>query len=256
MALQDLINKSIKNMGSGINPVVKESALELIRRAYKEKIYLFITDGYRSNAEQQALYNKGRRGIDGESVVTNAKPGTSYHNYGLAVDFVLSNEDGSKAYWSMNAAWKRAAAIGELLGFEWGGRWKFVDNPHLQMTGGLSIKQLQAGKRPNLKLKFTPSTGAAGEAVQVAEPTNIPSDRHKEAVEWAKAQGISDGSNLTGEPTREQVLQMLYNLYQFMTPQSQDPSPSFKEALEWAKAQGISDGSKPKDTRHASKPFK
>lgn len=248
MALQDLINKSVKNMGAGIHPVVKESALELVRRAYKEKIYLFITHGHRSNAEQQALYNQGRRGIKGESIVTNAKPGSSYHNYGLAVDFVLTNEAGTAAYWSVNTSWKRAAAIGKTLGFSWGGDWTggFKDYPHLEMTGGLSISQLKAGKKPNLALKFKPSTAAAAEK-EVEKVDNTPSARHKEAVEWAKAMGISDGTNPSGEPTREQVIQMLFNFYGLITPASQEPSPNFKEALEWAKAAGVSDGSKPKD---------
>lgn len=247
MSLDKLIKKSIDNMGAGIHPVVKESALELVRRAYKEKIYLFITHGHRSNAEQQALYNKGRRGIAGEAIVTNAKPGSSYHNYGLAIDYVLSNETGAAAYWNVNDKWIRAAQIGKSLGFSWGGDWKsFKDYPHLEMTGGLSISQLKAGKKPNLSLKFKPATAAASEK-EVKAVDNTPSARHKEAVEWAKNMGISDGSNPTGEPTREQVIQMLFNFYGLITPASQEPSPNFKEALEWAKAAGVSDGSKPKD---------
>lgn len=249
MSLQKLIDKSVKNMGSGMHPVVKESAIELIRRAYAEGIYLFITDGYRSNAEQQKLYNQGRTTPGNK--VTNAKPGTSYHNFGLAIDFVLTNKEGTAAYWSVNTSWKRAAAIGKALGFSWGGDWSggFKDYPHLEMTGGLSTAQLRAGKKPNLSLKFKPKTAAAGGEKEVAEKVidNTPSARHAEAVEWAKNMGISDGTNPAGEPTREQVIQMLYNLYNLMTPQSQDPSPSFKEALEWAQDAGISDGSKPKD---------
>lgn len=247
MSLQTLLDKSIKNMGSGIHPVVKESALELIRRAYKEGIYLFITHGYRSNAQQNELYSQGRRGIAGESIVTNAPAGSSYHNYGLAIDFVLTNEAGTATYWTVNDKWKRAAQIGKSLGFSWGGDWTggFKDFPHLEMTGGLTTKQLKAGKKPNLSLKFTPTTGAAGKVDKVV--SNEPSARHAEAVQWAKAMGISDGTNPSGEPTREQVIQMLFNFYELISPSSQDPSPNFKEALAWAKANGISDGSKPKD---------
>src|SRR5699024_5697446 len=57
--------------------------------------------------------------------------------------------------------------MAEQLGFEWGGRWKsIVDRPHIQMTGGLSLAQLQAGKKPNLKYKgktidYTPSSGGS-----------------------------------------------------------------------------------------------
>ena len=47
--------------------------------------------------------------------------------------------------------WQRVAAIGKELGFKWGGDWSsFKDYPHLEMTGGLSYKQLQAGKEPHI----------------------------------------------------------------------------------------------------------
>lgn len=255
MSVDKLIEKSVKNMGTGMHPVVKETVIELIRRCYAEGIYIFITDGYRSYTEQAAIYGQGRKsyvyngkdyGQPGKNVVSNAKPGYSNHNFGVAVDFVLTNKEGTAAYWTVDSKWRRAAQIAKSLKMDWGGDWKsFPDYPHLEMTGGLSTSQMRSGKRPNLKLNFTPKTGSAGSVDKVAD--NTPSERHEEAIAWAKAQGISDGSNPTGEPTREQVIQMLYNLYKFMTPQSQEPSPSFKEALEWAKANGVSDGSKPKD---------
>ncbi|MCM3677373.1 hypothetical protein M3699_27220 [Peribacillus simplex] len=34
--LETLLDRSEKNMGSGIHPVVKESALEMVKRAYQE----------------------------------------------------------------------------------------------------------------------------------------------------------------------------------------------------------------------------
>ncbi|WP_249596564.1 peptidoglycan-binding protein [Peribacillus frigoritolerans] len=61
----------------------------------------------------------------------------------------------------MNTKWKRVAAIGKELGFKWGGDWSgFKDYPHLEMTGGLSYSQLQAGKKPTLGLKFKPDSDA------------------------------------------------------------------------------------------------
>ncbi len=88
--------------------------------------------------------------------MTNAKPGDSNHNYGLAIDFVLSNAEGTQANWTVNDKWKRAASIAKELGFSWGGDWRsFKDYPHLEMTGGLSTAELKIGKKPNLKIKFT-----------------------------------------------------------------------------------------------------
>lgn len=151
VSLSTLIERSTKNMGS-VHPVVKETILEVIKRAYAEGINVQISSGYRSNAEQQRLYNQGR--TTPGNIVTNAKPGQSMHNYGLAVDYFLTNEAGTTAVWTVNDKWRRVATIAKSLGFAWGGDWRgFVDYPHLEMTGGLTLAQLQAGKRPNLVSK-------------------------------------------------------------------------------------------------------
>ncbi|TKH17159.1 peptidase M15 [Bacillus wiedmannii] len=168
VALETLLNQSITNMKDGINPTVKEAALNLIRRAYEENIFVKITSGFRSMEEQAALYGQGREsyvynGIDygnpSKPKVTNAKPGQSNHNFGLAIDFVLVSEDGNQAFWDVNDKWIRVADIGKGLGFKWGGDWtSFKDYPHLEMkninpnssrpmlrmgdTGGV-VKQLQ-----------------------------------------------------------------------------------------------------------------
>ncbi|MDM5321214.1 M15 family metallopeptidase [Bacillus altitudinis] len=149
IGLQTLIDRSIRNMGAGIHSVVKESAIEMIKQAYKEGIYVQITSGYRSFAEQNKLYAQGRTAPG--KIVTNAKGGQSNHNYGLAIDYVLLSADGKKALWTVNEKWRRVAQIGKSLGFSWGGDWKsFKDYPHLEMMGSLTLTQLQAGKRPFL----------------------------------------------------------------------------------------------------------
>lgn len=143
---QTLIDRSVKRIGK-VEPIIKEKAIEIIKKAYRKDINVQFSDGLRTNAQQQALYDQGRSTPG--NIVTNAKPGTSYHNYGLAIDFFLVTEDGKHSMWSVNNDWLEVAKIGKSLGFEWGGDWtKFKDYPHLQLTGGLSIKELQSGKRP------------------------------------------------------------------------------------------------------------
>jgi peptidoglycan LD-endopeptidase CwlK len=40
--------------------------------------------------------------------------------------------------------------MAKALGFEWGGDWaQFKDYPHLQMNFGLTLADLQNGKRPD-----------------------------------------------------------------------------------------------------------
>ncbi|MGE7904855.1 peptidoglycan-binding protein [Peribacillus sp. NPDC094092] len=163
IALRTLLDRSVKKMGKGMNPVVKASALEMVERAYTEGIAVQISAGHRSMEEQAELYGRGRAySYNGKnysnvakSIVTNAKPGQSYHNYGLAIDFFIVSDDGKRAIWTVDSKWQRVAAIGKDLGFKWGGDWSsFKDYPHLEMTGGLSFTQLQAGKEPHLPFKL------------------------------------------------------------------------------------------------------
>jgi hypothetical protein len=99
-----------------------------------------ITDGFRSFAEQDALYSQGRAGgPEGSRIVTNARGGESYHNYGLAVD-VYDIQGASLV--NLSAA---ARGIFDLFGFEWGGNWEgFKDFPHFQKIFGLSTATLRA----------------------------------------------------------------------------------------------------------------
>lgn len=156
VALEELIRRSVNRIGA-VHPSLKEYTIELIKRCYNEGIYIQISSGFRSNEDQAYIYGQGRPnyiwngkkyGSKG-SIVSNAQPGTSIHNYGLAIDYFLVSDDGNKSLWTVNEKWKRVAAIAKSVGFEWGGDWKsFKDYPHLQYNKGLSIAQLKAGHRP------------------------------------------------------------------------------------------------------------
>lgn len=144
MSVDTLISKSMNRIGN-VHPVVKDGAEELIRRSYDKGLYIAFSDGYRSHAEQNRLYNQGR--TTPGNIVTNARGGQSIHNFGLALDMYITNKQGTTARWTQSEL-KKAANIAKEIGFEWGGDWKsFPDYPHIQMTGGLSLAQLQAGKK-------------------------------------------------------------------------------------------------------------
>ncbi|MCM3586213.1 M15 family metallopeptidase [Mesobacillus maritimus] len=141
-----------------LHPELAYQADILIGKAAENGIQVVITDGFRSFQEQENLYAKGRT-VAG-NVVTNANAGESYHNFGLAIDFALKTPDG-KIIWDMKydgnknnqADWMEVVAVAKELGFEWGGDWiGFKDYPHLQMDFGLSIRELQKGKRPDESL--------------------------------------------------------------------------------------------------------
>jgi len=127
---KDRISKLYKDLKGPAASFICQTELELA-------IKLRITQGLRTFAEQDALYAKGRT-VPGK-IVTNAKGGQSYHNYGLAFD-VVEIKNG-QAIWNTN--WSAISKIGIRNGFEWGGDFKSIsDKPHFQMTLGYSIPEL------------------------------------------------------------------------------------------------------------------
>ncbi|MFS0839089.1 M15 family metallopeptidase [Paenibacillus sp. 1P03SA] len=138
---------------TGLDPGVVRKMDELLAKTAAIGIKIVITDDFRSMEEQDKLYSQGRTS-EGK-IVTHAKGGESYHNYGLAIDFALKTKSG-KIIWDMNADtngdgrkdWTQVVAIAKELGFEWGGDWtSFPDYPHLQLSYGLSIAELQRGTK-------------------------------------------------------------------------------------------------------------
>lgn len=150
-----LLNRSLKQL-EGVHEYIKEKALALVSTAHCEGINIAITSGYRSNEEQAAIYGKGRSsyiyngkqyGNPKEKKVSNAKPGTSYHNFGLAFDFTVF-DDNRQPIWNGNS-YDKVGKMGQALGLEWGGAWTgFKDRPHFQHTFGLSLAQLRSGTKP------------------------------------------------------------------------------------------------------------
>lgn len=101
-----------------------------------------ITFGLRTFNEQQALYDQGRTKPGPK--VTNAKPGQSLHNYGLAVDFAFII-DGKVASWDekkdwdgdKQSDWMEVVRVFKRYGWSWGGDWRsFKDMPHFEKTFG------------------------------------------------------------------------------------------------------------------------
>lgn len=140
-----------------LHPAVREEATniyEAICRVLTGKAICRFSHTLRTFKEQNELYAQGRNGKKGP-IVTNAKGGQSYHNYGLAVDIVLLKDtDGNGSYETASwetakdfdfdqvADWMEIVKIFKSYGWEWGGDWRFKDLPHFQKTLGKSETQL------------------------------------------------------------------------------------------------------------------
>lgn len=111
---------------------------------------------YRSFKEQQVLYEQGRSKPG--KIVTNAEPGESFHNYGLAFDIVLLyDRDGNGTFeaasWDRKedfdqdqiADWQEVINFFEKRGYRNGAY--FGDHPHFDITFGL--------RWHNLKKRYT-----------------------------------------------------------------------------------------------------
>jgi peptidoglycan L-alanyl-D-glutamate endopeptidase CwlK len=125
---------------AGVAPRLQFKARQLESELQAMGIPIQFRDGYRSDAEQNAIPSSN----------TNAKAGQSYHNFGLAVDCYVGLRDGlgkkflvpyTPDLWGVTteaqADYLRMGEAGEKLGLRWGGRWPKPDRPHFQLTVGL-----------------------------------------------------------------------------------------------------------------------
>jgi len=123
----DPTEKNLATLAAQMQPIARQ----FVERARAAGFPIVITSGRRTMDEQAALYAKGRTSPGG--IVTNAQPGDSAHNFGLAFDFAFGDAIG-RPTWPKDAPWATVAMIGKKLGLDWGGDWKsFVDQPHFEL---------------------------------------------------------------------------------------------------------------------------
>jgi peptidoglycan L-alanyl-D-glutamate endopeptidase CwlK len=121
---------------------------EIICNNLSNGVLCRFTHTLRTIKEQNDLYAKGRINKK-ERIVTNAKGGSSFHNYGTAIDFCIIVN--GKATWDRGQDFDKdgqpdfmeVVKIFKSYGWTWGGDFKtFVDYPHFQKTFGYTTKQL------------------------------------------------------------------------------------------------------------------
>lgn len=141
-----------------LHPDIRKEVLDMYTYANEKLlgkgVRLRFAYTYRTTAEQAELYAQGRTKLFDNNgkrlgIVTNAKPGQSIHNYGLALDIVLVvDKDGDgifeTASWDIKADfdkdgtpdWKEVTDYFKTKGYTWGGDWTSLkDYPHFEKTG-------------------------------------------------------------------------------------------------------------------------
>jgi len=134
---------------STLNPYVASLAQKFLDLCAANSLDIAIIVTFRSWYEQDTLYAQGR--TQPGAIVTDARGGDSYHNWGLAFDCApLVN---GVVAWEAIDKFIEMGNLGQQVGLEWGGNWttykiNIVDFPHFQYTYGLSTEQLLNGARP------------------------------------------------------------------------------------------------------------
>lgn len=130
----------------GLDPSFRPRVEAFLRLAKARGHEVILTEGHRSTERQAALYAKGR--AEPGPRVTNAPPGSSWHEFRLAVDFVPLKD--GKPWWAAPLGiWEELGELLEKAGCEWGGRFKTIlDMPHGQYRGGLTLTDVRTGIRP------------------------------------------------------------------------------------------------------------
>ena len=130
-----------------LHPLIRPLVMDLLVACDNKNVPIRIVQGLRTFEEQDALYAQGR--TTPGKIVTNAKGGDSWHNYGLSIDFCLLRQ-GNQISWNRDEDmdhdgqkdWHEVVDLFLSKGFEWGGNWtSFPDYPHFQKTFGITIRK-------------------------------------------------------------------------------------------------------------------
>lgn len=139
--------RTIENLGSLNKKALAkfEPFLVAAEKAMASKgVTVEVISGLRSWAAQAALYAQGR--TKPGRIVTKARPGSSWHNYGLAIDlglFMNGNYIDETMPKVADNLYAEIGRIAEVHGIEWAGNWKtFQETPHFQVTFGKTLSEL------------------------------------------------------------------------------------------------------------------
>lgn len=197
-----------------LHPKLQAIIPQIIQECAAQGLPVLVTDGFRSKAEQEAIYAQGR--TKPGTIVTQVWYPNSAHNWGVAFDFCRNVR--GREYDNTDNFFYRVAFVAKQHGLEWGGDWEnFKDMPHLQLAEfmpGNSIAWL-------IKTYGDPETFRKSWALEKQELSetgfkDVPADAwYEEALLWAVQNGIiaghEDGTFKPDDPlTRAQIVSVLY----------------------------------------------
>lgn len=162
---------------NGLKPLVIQKWSELYQLCKQHGIDLAFISGFRSKEDQDKLYAQGR--TTAGSIVTNAKGGQSFHNYGIAFD-CCPKKNGQPDWSAPQTVWDLMGQLGESIGLEHGDR-GYVDLPHFQLRFNYSLQDFQNNKVDWTKWEINKEPTPVESTVTTSDPVNKLID---EAIEF------------------------------------------------------------------------
>lgn len=120
---------------AGCHPDLTRRVRAIVLAMLELGYHMIVTDGVRTQAQQQKLYAQGRTApgpivtqADGVTRLSNHQPKAGL---GHAVDccFLV---DGTPS-WADTLPWARYGALARAVGLKWGGDWTTPDRPHVEL---------------------------------------------------------------------------------------------------------------------------
>jgi peptidoglycan L-alanyl-D-glutamate endopeptidase CwlK len=135
--------RTIENL-AGLNKKARAKFVEFLTAAnpvfVRHGVMFEVISGLRSYAQQAALYAQGR--TKPGPIVTKAPAGSSWHNYGLAMDLGLFQNGvylDEKKPALAEKIYSELADVARPMGIEWAGDWtSFTETPHFQYRPGIA----------------------------------------------------------------------------------------------------------------------
>lgn len=115
-----------------LDPLIKPIIVDLLAKSEAATgVKWTVTAARRTMADQREIYAQGR--TKPGKVVSNAPPGSSAHNYGLAADLAPLKKDGSIWWEAPKKIWQQMADEAVKLGLTAGFYFKTIfDGPHVE----------------------------------------------------------------------------------------------------------------------------
>lgn len=184
-----------------LKPELQDIIIKFIDKCEQQNLKVLITQTFRSKAEQDQIYAKGRTAPG--NIVTDVRYPNSAHCWGIAFDIARNIPD---HLYDSNEFFVKCSVIAKSLGLRWGGDWKKTkDSPHFELPIGVGSLILQH-KNPTNYIK-------SWEVLEeVDTKSNQPSEWAKDAWKKAVKQKVFDGTDPKGNLTREQLALILVRL--------------------------------------------